>query len=185
MSEVTEDHPILPRRPRQRIWLGAGILGLVLLVPVILALFVFPLLSQEPFTSLAEIQPAAIQSLQVRLLIRGEIDPQLANQPDIGPYYAALEDFPKLLAPLQEAVEVPEFPSAQGPLLGEYRILTKENRRGTIRLYWMRDPATSAGSMARLRFKIGTHKYEGGQALAVIQAAADAAQRGQRSRPRE
>jgi hypothetical protein len=185
MNRMADQQRLLQRQSRKRLWLGATILALILLVPVILAWFVFPLLAQEPFTSLAEIQPDAIQSLQVRLLIRGEIDPELSNQPDIGPYYAAAEDIPRLLAPLKDAVEVPEFPTAQGPLLGEYRILTQENRRGTIRLYWVRDPSHPSGAIPRLRFKIGTHKYEGGTAMAVIAAAADAATRGRKYRQRE
>jgi hypothetical protein len=167
-----------PRRLR----LGAFILILVLMLPISLIVFVFPFFQQEPFESLTELQPESIRSLQVRLLIRGEIDPSLDKQPDIGPYFADPEDFAALLAPLRTAEEVTAFPDAQGPILGEYRILTQENRRGTIRLYWVRDPGAKAETPARLRFKIGMKKYEGGTAMAVIAAAEAAEARGRSER---
>lgn len=172
----------IPASPPRRIWLGALILILVLMLPISLIVFVFPFFQQEPFDSLTELQPESIRSLQVRLLIRAEIDPSLAGQSDIGPYFADPADFAALLAPLRSAKEVTAFPDAQGPILGEYRVLTQENRRGTIRLYWVRDPGAKSETPARLRFKIGMKKYEGGTAMAVVHAVADAAARGRNDR---
>ncbi|MCZ2343721.1 MAG: hypothetical protein LC104_18285 [Bacteroidales bacterium] len=171
-----------PTSPPRRLWLGALILILVLMLPISLIVFVFPFFQQEPFESLNELQPESIRSLQVRLLIRAEIDASLEGQSDIGPYFADSTDFAALLEPLRVAKEVTAFPDAQGPILGEYRILTQENRRGTIRLYWVRDPGAKADSPARLRFKIGMKKYEGGTAIAVIRAAEVAAARGRDTR---
>ncbi len=137
-----------------------------LLVPVVLAVGLFPYLLDEPFSSVDDLDPAKIRSLRVYLLNRGELD----GGEDIGPYYAAESDFPSLLKPLREVPEVQEFPNARGPWLGEYRILTQDGRRGRIRFYYVR-PGGNREAPARLRFQIGDKKFEGGRADTIVQAA--------------
>jgi hypothetical protein len=176
--------------PAKRIVL---IVLLLLLVPVGLALVLFPLLSEQPFDSVDELDPATIKSLNVFLLNRRELD----GGEDVGPYTAAPEDYPALLAPLKGATRVDEFPGVRGPLLGEYRVRTTTGRRGTIRLYWVKFPGSEIGlggavgsaglwwaveaghaPVARLRFQVGERKFVGGSASEVIRVAEAAAPRG-------
>ena len=175
-------HPPAETRPApSRLWLGVVVFGLILMVPVFLALVVFPLFQQETFTSLDEVRPGSIRSMRVHFLVRPEIAAELDGHPDVGPYYAAEADYEALLAPLRSAEEVAGFTGVRGPLLGEYRILTTDNRRSTIRMYWSRDPNSPDDVSARLRFYVGGEsgtKYEGGPAVDVIRAAEAAAERG-------
>lgn len=167
-----------PPAAPSRLWLGAAFIGLVLMIPIFVGFVIFPLFQQQAFESLDELQADSIQSIEVRILVRPEIAPMLANRGDIGPFRADPVDFAELLEPLRAAEDVVTFPDAQGPILGEYRILLNDNRRGTIRLYWDRDPSAPPDSSARLRFKIGSKKYEGGSAEAVVRVAAAAEERG-------
>jgi len=186
--------PVRPK-PRTTRRLVVGVL-LVLLVPLVLAFVLFPLLQEQPFDAVGDIDPTAVQSLRVFVLNRKELD----GGEDVGPYLAAAEDYTALLAPLREAREVPTFPDARGPWLAEYRVLLTSGRRGTIRLYWSRPSGTwkggpalaAAGGTAALgeaataghvppvvlRFQIGSRKYEGGTAIELIRAAETAAARG-------
>ena len=178
----TNGHPSADAPPaRSRLGLGVVVFGLILTIPVILAVAVFPLFQQEAFTSLDDVRPESIRSMRVQILVRPEIAAELDGRGDVGPYYAAGADFENLLAPLRSAEEVAEFTGGRGPLLGEYRILTDTNRRSTIRMYWSRDPNSPDEVSARLRFVVGGErgtKYEGGPAVDVIRAATAAAERG-------
>jgi hypothetical protein len=145
------------------------VLPLVLYFGVMLVLI--PLVSEQPFDSADELTPENIKSLRVYFLNRGELD----DGPDIGPYFAAPEDYAALLAPLKAVPEVSDFEGTRGVWLGEYRIRLKSGRRDTIKLYWLK---TTPDAVAKLRFQIGPHKFEGGTAAAVIKAAVDAAPRG-------
>lgn len=176
----------------------AIVAGLLLLLPVGLAVGVFPFLVEQPFDSVEQIRPEHVRSVRVWVLNRTDLD----GGPDVGPFVAAAGDIQPLLAPLANAAEVSDYLDARGPWLGEYRIRTVTGRRGTIRLYWTRRPAelaslTVVGAVAggalyersvdraelrptevRLRFQIGDKRYDGGSAHALIAAVEDAASRG-------
>ncbi|MGL6094261.1 MAG: hypothetical protein ACRC7O_00485 [Fimbriiglobus sp.] len=170
--ETNGKHPSRPdagQQPRvaRRI---AVITFFLMLVPVGTAAFVFPALSQGPFASADDIDPAKLKWLSVRLFNRTDLDGGV----DIGPYYAAADDYAGLLAPLRGATPVNGFDDARGPWLGEYRMRTTEGRPATVRLYWHRGPQDPPSAPARVRFQVGGKWFEGGPAAAVI-AAADAA----------
>lgn len=152
----------------------AGAVLLLLLALVVGATIVVPLMLEQPFDSADQLDPADIKSLRVYFLNRKELD----GGEDVGPYFAAEEDYAKLLAPLKNVPEVEGFEDARGPWLGEFRVRTKSGRKGTIKLYWVKTPQDPPSAPARLRFQIGPHKYEGGTAAAVIAAAEAAAPRG-------
>lgn len=186
-----------PARPKPRTArrLVVGVL-LVLLVPVGLAVFLFPLMTAQPFDAVEEIDPAEVTSLRVFVMNRKEFD----GGQDVGPYLAAAEDYPALLAPLRAAREVGPFADARGPWLAEYRVLLTSGRRGTIRVYWSRPSGRWRGDAAfaamggaaalaeaeegghvpptALRFQIGPRKYEGGSAVELVRAAESGAARG-------
>jgi hypothetical protein len=173
-----------PDRPRtgRRVALVL-LLVVLLLVPCVYlsAMFlVIPLLQGQAFDSPAELTPEAIQSLRFQLLNRKELD----GGEDVGPYFAAAEDYEKLLAPLKSAAEVEQYPGARGPFLGEYRVVLKSGRKGTIKLYWLRPPGAvpkdDHAPPARLRFEIGSHRFEGGTAEALIQVIEECAARGRK-----
>lgn len=187
------DGPLTTPNPAK--WIVLIVLALMG-IPVTLALVVFPMLSDLPFESVHQLDPADVRSLSVRLLNRSELD----GGDDVGPYFAAPEDYAALLAPLRHAPKVADFPDARGPWLGEYRVRTTSGRGGTIRLYWVRSPederalpayealyggaayraATAARHLpaARLRFQIGDQKFEGYAAVDVIRAAEAGKDRG-------
>lgn len=167
------DDPTL-RRARQSPLILAGAVFAILLVMALVATIVVPLLQEQPFDSVDELDAANIKSLRVYFLNRKELD----NGDDIGPYFAAEEDYAKLLAPLRNVPEVSEFQDARGVWLGEVRVRTKTGRKGTIKLYWVKTPLDLPTAPARLRFQIGPHKYEGGTATAIVAAASEAAPRG-------
>ena len=159
-----------PARPNYGPRLVLG-LAVVLVVPLVLILVVFPLLLTQPFDRVEDLNPAEVASLRVHVLNRQYVD----NGDDIGPYAAPAEAVPALLAVLAPVPEVAEFADARGPLLGEYRVVTTAGRKGTIRFYWQR-PGGDPAAVPRLRFQIGPHKFEGGTAAALI-AAAEAGRR--------
>ena len=144
-----------------------------LAVPVALIFLVFPFLSDEPFATVDELAPQNIASLRVSVVNRAELD----GGEDVGPYLAAEADFAALLAPLKSVPEVEQFPNARGPWLGEYRVMTREGRRGRVRFYWVRDPH-APDVPPRLRFQVGERKFEGGRADALVKAAEAAKDRG-------
>ncbi|HET6573038.1 MAG TPA: hypothetical protein VFG68_05505 [Fimbriiglobus sp.] len=169
-----------PTRPRTGKKIALIVFAVVLLlVPAVygLALVGARLLMGQAFESPAELTPANVRSLRVELHNRKELD----GGEIVRPYYAAPEDYGRLLAPLKAAAEVGSYPDARGPFLGEYRVVLKSGRKGTIRLYWSRPPgvdAKNAPHTARLRFQIGNHLYEGAMASDVVRAVEEAAVRG-------
>ncbi len=165
---------------------------LLMLLPVGLAVGLFPLLSGGPFDSVDAIDPAAVKSLDVRLFNRAELDGGF----DVGPFRARPEDVPALLAPLTGLAPLAGPPAdARGPWLGEYRVRTTTGRRGTVRFYWSRRPDVGQGAPPAavagpailttrpelvpgafvLRVVAGDKWYEGGNPLAVVAAAEAAA----------
>jgi len=161
--------PAPPSRKVRARWIVA-LLAVALLVPITLGFVVFPLLAEQPFDNADELTPESVESVRVFLLNRKELD----GGEDVGPYFAAADDVAAVLASLKSVPEVDQFPDARGPWLGELRVRLKNGRKGTIKLYWVRKP----GEEARLRFQIGTHKFEGGSSEAFIKIAAEAAPRG-------
>lgn len=205
MKDEPDSTPAATRPPARGRSVGRRVavgVGLILLVPVGLAVIVFPFLADQPFETVADIRPEEVRSVRVWMLNRTELD----GGPDVGPFIAARNDLPALLAPLAGATDVSQYPDARGPWLGEYRIRTVTGRRGTIRLYWTRRPVEIAhltavgaagGGLAfdsavsraelrptevRLRFQIGDKRYDGGSAHALIAAVEAAAARGIPSR---
>lgn len=174
-----------PTRPRNRKTVALIVFAVVLLlIPAVygLALLGIYLLQGQAFDSPAELTPENIRSLRVHLLNRKELD----GGEDVGPYYAAAEDYEKLLAPLKGAAEVGSYPGTRGPFLGEYRVVLKSGRKGTIKLYWSQPRGIGPGDavpLARLRFQIGEHLYEGAHEGAaagdVVRAAEESAAQGQ------
>lgn len=148
----------------------AAFLFALMLIPVLSAALIFPGLSGQAFQSVSEIDPTQIKWMSVRMLNRAELD----GGPDVGPYYAAPEDYAKLLEPLKAVPAVPDFDGAKGPWLGEYRIMVANGRRATIRFYWHRDPRNASDTPAKLRFAIGDKKYERDTAAALVLVAAAA-----------
>lgn len=166
-----------PPRPKYG-WKIVLLTLLILCIPVVLVLGVFPLLLEQAFESVDELAPENIQSLQVQIHNRIEID---GGEP-IRLYYADEADFAMLLEPLKAVPEVDNYPDAQGPWLGEYRIVTKSGRKGTIRFYWTKRPQDPPTAI-RLRFKIGTtHKFEGGSVQSIIDVARVCQPRGRNRR---
>lgn len=150
-------------------------LGLILLIPVALFFIVFPLLMEQSFDSVEQLKAENIRSLRVQILNRSEID----GGDDVGPFLADPVDYPLLLAPLAAVPTTPEFADARGPWLGDYRIVTNDGRRGTIKFYYHKLTPTAVPA---LRFQIGGIKYEGSQAKAVIDAVTTASARGRKVR---
>jgi hypothetical protein len=173
-----------PTRPRTGKKIALIVFVVVLLlVPVVygLALLGIYLLQGQPFDSPAELTPENVRSLRVELHNRKELD----GGEIVRPYYAAPEDYERLLAPLKAAAEVGSYPDARGPFLGEYRVVLESGRKGTIRLYWSRPPGAAAKNglpETRLRFQIGDHLYEGAAAGEVVHAVEEAAARGEPDR---
>jgi len=191
MSNSTADgRPAGGRRVGRRVTLVA--LSLAVLLPVGLAVGLFPLLRGGPFDSPDAIHPADVAWLRVRLLNR----PGLDGGEDVKPFVANPADYAALLAPLRGLTPLPEKPAVPGPWLGEYRIHTVGGRRSTMMLYWTKRPDTGqefapaalAGPAAlwgrqelvpgvfALRVQVGGKWYDGGQPLAVIAAAEAAAE---------
>ncbi len=162
-----------PAKPRHgpKIVLG---LAVVLLVPLALIFGLFPLLMDGPFDRVEELEVTNIQSLRVYILNRQGVD----DGPDVGPYFAAADDYAPLLAALKQVPEVAEFTGARGPWLGEYRVVTTAGRRGTIRFYWQPSPSGDPYAAPVLRFQIGPNKFEGRGAPGLIAAAEAAKERG-------
>ncbi|OWK43954.1 hypothetical protein [Fimbriiglobus ruber] len=154
----------------------ALIVALIVIVLAGVAVVVFPLLMAQSFESAEELTPENIKSFRVFVMNRKELD----GGEDIGPYYAAEEDYATLLAPLKGVPEVPQFADARGPWLAEYRIQTKNGRKGTIKMYWVLPPGgrMPAGDAAKLRFQIGPHLFEGGRATSIVAVADECASRG-------
>ncbi|MGL6074806.1 MAG: hypothetical protein ACRC8S_11650 [Fimbriiglobus sp.] len=150
----------------------------IMTVPVLLIFVLFPFLMEQPFESAADVKPENIASIRVHILNRKEFD----GGEDIAPYFADEADFATLLTPLLNVPETSNFPDARGPWLGEYRILTKNGRKDTIRLYWSKPRPSALPETATLRFQIGKNKFEGGSVLAVINAAKTAEARGRKNR---
>jgi hypothetical protein len=174
-TNTTEDaSPPRPRYARRIVLFMIPVLA----VPVILAFVLFPFLMEQPFDSIEELKPENIATFRVQILNRKEID----GGDEISPYFADEADYKMLLEPLLNVPETNVFEDARGPWLGEYRIVTKTGRKGTIRLYWTKKMQDSPEVPAKLRFQIGTHKFEGGTALAVILAAKTAEGRGRKNR---
>lgn len=169
-------------------------LSLAVLLPVGLAVGLFPLLAGSPFDSPDAIEPAAVAGLRVHVLNRAGLD----GGEDVGPFQANPADFPALLAPLRGLAPLADKPDVVGPWLGEYRVRTPQGRRATVRLYWTQrpdtgqadTPAAAAGPAVlrgrpelvpgafALRVQVGGRWFEGGQPLAVVAAAEAAAARG-------
>ena len=165
----------LPQPKRYRVsakWLIIAIC-LTLLVPAFIILMVlgfFPWLGEQAFGSAEEIDPSQVAVLRVQLL----------NHPkgldDVGPTEMHPDDFPKLLAAISGAEKVDKLPAATW--LGEYRVRFKDDRRGTIRLYWQKQNASIPNSPAIVWMKIGGNYYRGGDVLALFEVARDCAARG-------
>ena len=101
----------------------------LMLLPVGLAVCLFPLLAGSPFHAVESIDPAMVASLRVFVLNRAELD----GGPDVGPFVARPDDVAGLLAPLTRLTALPAPPeAARGPWLGEYRIRTTDNRRAAV-----------------------------------------------------
>jgi hypothetical protein len=190
-ASVADGRPGRPAGGNNRVGRRVTLLALSLavLLPVGLAVVVFPLLAGDPFDSPDAIDPAAVKSLEVRVLNRKELD----GGEDIGPYFARPADVPALLAPLRGLTPLDAKPAVVGPWLGEYRIRTTGGRRGTVRFYWHRTTPHADAAMAvtgaavlrrpelvpgafGLRVQVGGRWFEGGQPLAVVAAALTAGQ---------
>lgn len=152
--------------------------GVLLVLPLAVAFASILTLLGQPFGGVGEIDPADVRWLSVRLLNRAEVD----GGGDVGPFYADPADVPALLDSLRGAAPVPAWAGARGPWFGEFRVMTAEGRRGTVRLYWHRPPQAPLDRPPVLRVQVGPNLYEGGDVRGVI-AAAEAAQGRGRARP--
>jgi hypothetical protein len=167
----SETEPV-PQPKRYRVsakWLF-GLTALTLLVPVLMVFVIFPWLGEQAFGSVEEIDPAQVAVLRVHLLNH----PQ--GKDDLGPTEMHPDDFPKLLAAISGAEKVEKIPAATW--LGEYRVRFKDDRRGTIRLYWQKQNASVPNSPAIVWMKIGGNYYRGGDVLTLFELARDCAMRG-------
>jgi len=167
-----EPHLRMPPRYARRLVL---FMVPVLLTPVLLAVCLFPLLREEAFDSINELRLENVSTFQVQIQNRKEID----GGETIDLFYVAESDYAQLLRPLFEVPEVQGFAGAQGPWLGDYRVVTKDGRKGRVRLYWT---VPTRGGEPVVRFRIGQKYFEGGTALSVINAVRTAEPRGRKSR---
>ncbi len=165
--------PPEPPTPKHGKKLLAG-MAVVMLVPVCLVVFVFPLLAKPGFDDVSQLTPTEISRLEVVIRNRQGID----DGPDIGPYVADPADYAAILDALRNVPKVPDFDGARGPILGEFQVLPKNGRKGTIRLYWQQPAAGPEAGPPRLRFQIGPAKFEGGSVAGLIDAVAKGAERG-------
>jgi hypothetical protein len=150
----------------------------IMLMPVFLAFVLFPALMEQPFETADDIQPQNIASIRVHILNRRELD----SGDDIMPFFADEQDYARLLNPLLSVPESAGYTDARGPWFGEYRILTKSGRKGTIRLYWSKPNPAAEVQYAKLRFQIGKKTFEGGSVQDVIESAKLAEGRGRKNR---
>lgn len=146
----------------------------VVLAPVLLAVCLFPLL--KPYDAIEEVRADDIASFRVHVLNRKEID----GGAEIDPFFADADDYPALLRRLAGVPEVSGFDGARGPWLGEYRVVTKDGRKLTVRFYWAR--TAGGGQEPVLRFQVGSRFFEGGTAESLIVVAKTAEGRGRKSR---
>ena len=164
-----------PPRPRHARRVATFMVPVLLLPAASSRLGLFPLLAPT-FDTIGELDPAEIKTLRVHILNRDGLD----GGPEVGPYVADPGDYAGLLKPLLSVPEVRDgFAGRRGPWLGEYRVVLKSGRKGTVRLYWSKPPTAAA---AVLRFKIGPKEFEGGSADALLAAAKAAEGRGKPSR---
>ena len=183
-------------KPKPMAKLIGCLVSLIVLGAVGLGFALYYLLPGQGVANLDDLNPDEIRSFRVYFLNRKELD----EGDDIGPYLASRADYDKLLQPLRELESVAEFPNAKGPWLGEYRILLKNGRKSTIKIYWARPsesramlPAFGAvsGSTAlivgqysrhlpptQIRAQIGPNKSMGYGALHLVELAEEAARRG-------
>ena len=190
------DHPAGRPTGGRRIGRRVALLALsLMLLPVGLAVGLFPLLAGSPFDAVEGIDPADVQTLRVFVLNRREFD----GGDDVGPFHARPDDAARLLEPLRGLTPLVGPPAdARGPWLGEYRIGLKGGRRGTVRFYWVRRPVAGqadgptalAGPAVLygrpelvpgafgLRVQAGGKWYDGGQPLELIAAAVAASKHG-------
>ncbi len=162
----------LPQPRRYKVsakWLF-GLTALTLLVPVLMVFVIFPWLAEQAFQSVEEIDPEQVDVLRVQLLNHPE------GKEDVGPVEMHRDDFAKLLKTIAGAEKVNEIPPATW--MGEYRVRFKDDRRGTIRLYWQKQNPNVPESPATIWMKIGTGKYKAGEALSVYKVAEECAPRG-------
>ena len=169
------DEPQLqPKRYRVSAKWLFGLTALTLLVPVLMVFVIFPWLGEQAFGSVEEIDPAQVAVLRVQLL----------NHPkgfeDVGPVEMNTADFPKLLAAISGAEKVDSLPAATW--LGEFRVRFKDDRRGTIRLYWQKQNASVPNSPAIIWMKVGGNYYRGGDVLELFELARECATRGKLQR---
>lgn len=126
--------------------------AVIVTVPLLAFLAIYMWLNQTWFSSIDEVEPAKLESVQVRMLnlIRGpqnrpgppllpDVPPEENNptmqDPDIDPVNLVRPDFEVIFLPLRGAtlIEHSQWPAAV--FLGEIRVRDKEGRPGTIRLY--------------------------------------------------
>ena len=189
-TQDQENDQTKPKTERMFLKVFIGVV-IIMTIPFVLFFGLFPLLQNRPFDSIDEIEVNQIQRLEVRIYNRSELD----GGDDVGPYIAGPLEYDRLLKPLIGVSEVSQYDGARGPWLGEYRILLKNGRKGTVRFFYVPGKAESpvraalgviaGGSAAelawirgqipapapRLRFEIGQHKYEAPTTKELIQAA--------------
>lgn len=175
------DPPAHVREPlrQRRGWRIIQMVLVILLLPLLAIQFIFPLFTSQPFNSVDELDPNEIKWLKVSVFNRDDLD----GGDDVGPYYADPDDFDQLLKPLRGLIEVEPFTDARGPWLGEYRVMLKNGRRNTIRLYWHSapDPSLPPDAPVWIRMQIGRHYFQGGTVRALLEATTDAEPRGKQN----
>lgn len=164
-----DSNDVEPRPAPKYFWKITLCLAAFLTVPLLLIFGLFPMMIAHPFNSVDELKVEDIDSMKVNILNRKELDDGV----DIPRFQVASADFAALLEPLRGVAEIDDFESVRGPWLGEYRIWTKDGRRGNIKLYFVK----SQSGVVKLRFQIESHKYEGGNVVKLIAAAEAAATR--------
>jgi hypothetical protein len=197
-NSTAEPERQAPRQERMFLKIVIG-LAIIMTIPFVLFFGLFPLILGRPFESIEEIDVEQIKQLDVRLYNRTDLD----NGDDVGPYFASPTEYDRLFKPLLAAVEVEQFNGARGPWLGEYRILLKNGRKGTVRFFWSpaqteSDVALALGSALscppvvlaglkgqipppepQLRFEIGQRKYIAGTTSEFIRVCMKGQQTGE------
>ncbi len=176
VASMVPEQQLPPQPKRYKVsakWL-IGLSALTLLVPIFMIFVVFPWLAEQAFQSVEEIDPAQVDVMRIQLLNHPR------GREDVGPVEMHPDDFAKLLKAIGGAEKVDAIPAATW--LGEFRVRYKDDRKGTIRLYWQKQNPSVPNSPAMFWLKIGTSKYKGGDVLELFKIAEECAPRGKLQR---
>ncbi|WP_149113922.1 hypothetical protein [Limnoglobus roseus] len=142
---------------RSRLPLWAGLLGLILLFPVIVIPLLVGAFREPAFQSVDEIDMAQVTAVEAFVL----------NRPDGGPdipgnkskFAVPPGDFDAVLSLLRKADRV-SAPTSRGIYLGQIRVTLANGRSQTIYLHRPKNEY-EAGPLHRVEVRIGSNQFDG------------------------